>query len=304
LNDTFGSFDLIITLPEKISFGKAILSLSLEIDGILYETKHQFYVRKFCKPTFKLETKVLTGDTYFYGEEAIVKASCSYYSGVPLINSSILWTIISYPLSFIPPGLSKYSFSNFQENIEINDSNINQKILCRTDNDGEHFVKLKFQGQPNPILPLSISCIAEVTDSNNMILSSSTSLNIHPCDYYVGIYTVESKEVKLNDPFHIDFVVSDHNGNLSAGVPILIHIREHSNSSTKESLSTRIDERKFISVSNPMRFTILCTDSSVINYEVLIIVVDSKSRKNIIKLSFPVSRIAEKNKIKKKIQFC
>jgi len=174
--------------------------------------------------------------------------------------------------------------------LTIISSNINQKILCRTDNDGEHFIKLKFQGQPNPILPLSISCIAEVTDSNNMILSSSTSLNIHPCDYYVGkkffyfyfliltkgIYTVESKEVKLNDPFHIDFVVSDHNGNLSAGVPILIHIREHSNSSTNESLSTRIDERKFISVSNPMRFTILCTDSSVINYEVLIIVVDSK----------------------------
>ena len=47
---------------------------------------------------------------FFNFSSAIVKGKASYYAGGSLPDSSVTWTVTSQQASFIPPGLSKYSF--------------------------------------------------------------------------------------------------------------------------------------------------------------------------------------------------
>ena len=63
-------------------------------------------------------------------------------------------------------------------------------------------------GSPDPPVPISIETLFEVIDLNQQTLKSSTSLIVHPCEYYVGLFLEKQVAVKF-ETFIIEFVVSD-----------------------------------------------------------------------------------------------
>jgi hypothetical protein len=74
-------------------------------------------------------------------------------------------------------------------------------------------------GSPDPPVPISIETLFEVIDLNQQTLKSSTSLVLHPCEYYVGIL-LEKPSAVVNETYIVEFVVSDRGNSTNVCIAV------------------------------------------------------------------------------------
>src|SRR5690348_11467673 len=85
----FGSFDLLLKLPENINLGTTQLHLTVETLPNATHI-HNISVQEFRRPDFKAETALISKqkDYQNFGGFAIVKGIASYYAGGALPDSA------------------------------------------------------------------------------------------------------------------------------------------------------------------------------------------------------------------------
>lgn len=79
------------------------------------------------------------------------------------------------------------------------------------------------QGYPDPPCPVSLAALIEIVDINRKSISTATQLILHPSLYYVGLHKHTEVPV-LNEPYIVDVVVADHDGNFVENVDVTIQL--------------------------------------------------------------------------------
>jgi hypothetical protein len=79
------------------------------------------------------------------------------------------------------------------------------------------------QGYPDPPCPVSLAALIEIVDINRKSITTTTQLILHPCLYYVGLRKHSPNPV-LNEPFLVDIIVADHDGNVVDMVDVSVQL--------------------------------------------------------------------------------
>lgn len=82
---------------------------------------------------------------------------------------------------------------------------------------------VSLQGYPDPPCPVSLAALIEIVDINRKSISTATQLILHPSLYYVGLRK-RADDPTLSEPFIIDIVVADHDGNPIENVDITVQV--------------------------------------------------------------------------------
>lgn len=212
----FGAFDLKVTLPQNINLGSSLISFGREPGKA--EHVLPFQVEEFRRPEFEVETKVVSEGPHMVGGNARVMASAKYFAGGGLAESAVAWRVEAKPSRYSPPNRDEYSFGTWvpwwKKWSDPSDSNT-QTFSGTTDGSGNDFLKIDFDAV-SPARPYSLEISSAVFDVNRQVFSASTSMLVHPSDFYVGIKTQRSF-VEKGSEFAVDVIATDLDGNLVSG---------------------------------------------------------------------------------------
>lgn len=125
--NTLGAFDIQLTFPDSTNLGKGHIHFKLNtqqdpekhsLSGDAYT--HYFSLEEFKKQEVQVETKTHSKEeSHILGEYAIVKTSAKYFAGGNLSDSAVTWKVTSSKGTFVPPGLSKYTFGTFYKQYSL-----------------------------------------------------------------------------------------------------------------------------------------------------------------------------------------
>ena len=155
----YGAFELSLKLGTALNLGTCEVTFTTKYNNSQVEHVHKFEVQEvnnkkltkilifflqFRRPDFKAEVALLSNEPYLYDTFALVKGSASYYAGGALPESAVTWTVSSTQASFVPPGLSKYTFLSPKHIATPAISNVvlSKNFKAATDGDGLHHVKV------------------------------------------------------------------------------------------------------------------------------------------------------------------
>lgn len=229
-----GSFHLDFTLPKTINLGHTNLQLSGSSSLAGSSTSHSFQVQEFRRPEFEVSASI-SPDASVVGAHATATVEAKYYAGGGLPAAPVNWSVSATPGSYSPPGHEGFTFgtwtpwwnwrSYYEDEIPgrrgpARDSY--QNFSSRTDPSGAHHLKMDFLSV-NPPQPTVVRAEASVSDVNRQAWNASTSVLVHPSDYYVGLRT-EQAFVEKGDPLEIELVACHRDGKILADVPLEIAV--------------------------------------------------------------------------------
>ena len=127
--------------------------------------------------------------------------------------------------TFAPPGFQDFTFTCAKQLVLAQPTQlVCQRVLKgKTRESGEHKVLIQFKGYPDPPCPVSLAALIEIVDINRKSITTTTQLILHPCLYYVGLRKQAPNPV-LGEPFVIDIVVADHDGNVVDMVDVTVQL--------------------------------------------------------------------------------
>jgi uncharacterized protein YfaS (alpha-2-macroglobulin family) len=220
-------FDFSFTIPQGANLGSASVYLTANgVGNVSYQDNYySFQIQEFRRPEFAVSAQPETVAPYFLNEEAEVAVSAQYYAGGPLANADTTWTVSATPGSYSPPNWREFTFGTwtpwwwyggdifasydfYGSSVQVDSS---LTFTGTTDATGKHYLHMSFDRAAAP-RPYTVSANAVVMDVNRQAWSSSTSLLVHPSEYYVGIRS-ESSFVEKGDPLEIEVIVTDVDGN-------------------------------------------------------------------------------------------
>lgn len=228
--NALGGFDFVLTLPENTNLGYAQLILNAwgSLGSLQTRTHyHNFQIQEFRRPEFEVNARNETTGPYFVGGHAIVAVQAKYYTGDPLTNAEVNWTVSSTPTNYTPPNWPEFSFGTwtpwwFYEDFYGGGSGSGQTTVETytgvTDASGEHYLRMEFAGSLVP-QPRSISAEGTVFDVNRQAWTGRTTLMVHPASLYVGMRS-DRYFVEQGEPLEIEFIVTDIDGNPVADRPL------------------------------------------------------------------------------------
>jgi uncharacterized protein YfaS (alpha-2-macroglobulin family) len=218
-----GGFDFEFPIPDNANLGYAYIELraesSLSVDGQYYS--HEFQIQEFRRPEFEVIARNETTGPYFAGDQATVAVEATYYAGGPLPNADVSWMVSSSETNYSPPGWSDFTFGIWQPwwwyyspyvegDIYIEFGDDYQYFDGSTDSSGNHYLNIDF-GSTDTLRPQSILAEATVMDVNRQAWAGSTSLLVHPAEYYVGLRS-DKYFVEKGIPLKIELIVTDLDG--------------------------------------------------------------------------------------------
>jgi hypothetical protein len=187
-----GAFNFQLELPKNMNLGRTNLSIRADQGG---GTSHSFDVQEFRRPEFEVSTTAAKGSC-IVGEKGFVTTSASYFAGGNLANAKVNWSVNSSATSYSPPNWSSYTFGSWtpwwncrcwwNEGPSGYVNEPSKSYQSQTDANGKSTLQLDFQSLDKP-RPQSVSAQATVQDVNRQAFSSSASVLVHPCAYYVGL---------------------------------------------------------------------------------------------------------------------
>ncbi|MBP8997140.1 MAG: Ig-like domain-containing protein [Anaerolineaceae bacterium] len=229
--NTLGGFDFAFSLPEVVNLGEASIDLYVK-GGFLTEEgnsySHSFQIEEFRTPEFEVNARNVTTGPYFAGGEALLAVQAKYYAGGGLQNAPVTWQVQTSPGKYIPPNWSDFVFGDWHpwwmmsyDYIDSwrEDESTTETFSGTTDVNGEHFLKLDFiQPDEDGEFPEPKSIVAQATvmDVNRQAWAGSTTLLVHPAEFYIGLRS-EKFFVERGTPLKVDFIVTDLDGNAIAG---------------------------------------------------------------------------------------
>jgi hypothetical protein len=209
-----GGFNFQMDLPKTMNLGQA----TVEISGV-GSTTHSFQVEEFRRPEFEVSASANPGSS-MVGESGLVTTTANYFAGGALANAKVNWSVSSSQTSYSPPNWSGFSFGSWtpwwscrcwwNEDIGYRQGVPSQSFETQTDSNGKSTLKLDFQSTDKPA-PQSVTAQATVQDVNRQAFSTSATMMVHPCQYYVGLKS-ERTFVEKGQPIELSCVVSDIDG--------------------------------------------------------------------------------------------
>ncbi|MFN8606771.1 MAG: alpha-2-macroglobulin family protein [Vulcanimicrobiota bacterium] len=221
-----GGFDFEFKLPKTVNLGYCNLSLTGDSEG---STQHGFEVQEFRRPEFEVNAEA-SPSTSQIGSSATVTASAAYFSGGPLANAEVNWSVSSTPTSYSPPGWDGFTFGVWtpwwpcrcwwlEESSQSLASNATSQV-DHTDSKGKARLKVDFLSV-DPPQPHSMTAQATVQDVNRQTWTTSTSVLVHPASLYVGLKSSRTF-VEAGQPLEVEVVVSDLDGKPVKNHPVLL----------------------------------------------------------------------------------
>jgi len=220
-------FDFSFAIPQGANLGSASIYLTANgVGNVGYQDNYySFQIQEFRRPEFAVSAQPETVAPYFLNDEAEVSVSAQYYAGGPLANADTTWTVSASPGNYSPPNWREFTFGTwtpwwwyggnifaaeayYRPSVQVESS---QTFTGTTDATGKHYLHMSFDRAAAP-RPYTVNANAVVMDVNRQAWSSSTSLLVHPSEYYVGIRS-ESSFVEKGDPLEIEVIVTDVDGN-------------------------------------------------------------------------------------------
>lgn len=249
-----------------------------------YTHIHSFNVQEFRRPQFKVETLVHTVDPHLFGGQAIVKGDASYYAGGKLGDTPITWSVSSSEATFVPPGLSKYIFAapkapkpqNLKET---------KTLKGQTSEKGVHAVKISMSGSTDPPIPVGLNTQLEVVDLDQQVIKDSKNIIVHPCEYYLGIFSSSSTLRKeQNMPILLEMVVASFNAELIPNIDIILKYSYNTGPHVTEDKIVNL-----VSTSSPLKYEIPIPEKIESGkFTIQGTIFDSGSRKYITEISMTV----------------
>jgi alpha-2-macroglobulin len=223
---TYGGFDGAFTLPKDVELGTAQLALDAVGTGLPADGRNYQYavnIAEFRRPEF--EVKATSEKPYYvFGDQGVVTAEATYYSGGPLPGADVTWSVSADATQFTPPGHDDFQFGpwhpwwGYGDFGPIVGPTNTQEHTGRTDATGQHRLAIDFDGI-YPLSAASFQAQATVQDVNRQAWTGTTTFLVHPATYYVGLRAPQW----FADPGHpldVETIVADLDGKLVVGSPV------------------------------------------------------------------------------------
>ena len=224
--DAHGGFDLTVELPEGANLGWSSIVFELRGsrgDGPHY---HSFQVQEFRRPEFEVETRLESAGPHLVDEPAVAAVDAMYFSGGPLPDAEVTWTVTTRQGSYSPPNWRGFTFGvwrpwwYFGDYHEPWDEPQRKIFSGRTDSSGSHYLRMDFEGDGDH-LPTTVTAEARVLDVNRQQWASAVDVLVHPASLYVGVRSARTF-VRAGDTLDIEAVVTDIDGNAVPGRSFVI----------------------------------------------------------------------------------
>ncbi|MCI0396839.1 MAG: Ig-like domain-containing protein [Chloroflexi bacterium] len=233
----YGSFEGQLLLDAEATLGDYTIEVRRGEEGIGYGA---FDVAEYRKPTFQVavsadEENVLAGETI----EATVEAT--YFAGGAVANADVSWYVQASPFIFRPGGnLNRFSFSNldqdtgyyFYDDFRYQPIEIIAEGVGVTDGQGRFSVEIptdllaENQGQ-------ELTIEASITDGAGNLVSSRTTVVVHPAELYAGIRP-SARVSTVDDPVILEVALVDWAAEPVAGGSVTVELFERRWSSVQE----------------------------------------------------------------------
>ena len=219
--DDLGGFDLALVLNEGANLGWSRFEFRLPgAVGRCYATTrchtHRFRVEEFRRPEFEVEARRESAGPHFIDEPTVVAVDALYFSGGPLPNAEVDWTVTARQGSYSPPNWRDFTFGIWRPwwyyygDGDWREPEV-ESFSGTTDAAGSHYLRLDFEGDGDG-LPTAVTAQAQVFDVNRQRWASTTDLLVHSADLYVGIRSTRTF-VRTGEGIDIEAVVTDLDGN-------------------------------------------------------------------------------------------
>ncbi|MBT9586392.1 hypothetical protein IV102_23820 [bacterium] len=222
-----GGFHFEVPLPKNLNLGQTRLDLVGDSGGSF---SHTFQVEEFRRPEFEVSAEARPATSQI-GSNSILTASAAYFSGGPLANAKVDWSVSSSPTSYSPPGWEGYTFGTWtpwwpcrcwwsegESYRQVRSNATSQET--RTDSKGKSSLQVDFLSVEPP-RPHSLSAQATVQDVNRQAWTSNTSVLVHPASLYVGLKSATTF-VEKGQPLEMSMVVTDLDGKAVKDRPVQI----------------------------------------------------------------------------------
>ncbi|MDE0162531.1 MAG: MG2 domain-containing protein [Acidimicrobiaceae bacterium] len=215
--DDHGGFDLTVELAEGANLGWS--SIAFERPGSPEDGPHHHYfqVQEFRRPEFEVEARLESAGPHLVDEPAVAAVDATYFSGGPLPDAEVAWTVTTRQGSYSPPDWSDFTFGVWRpwwylgDHYEPWPEPQRKTFSGRTDSSGRHYLRMEFEGDGDH-LPTTVTAEARVLDVNRQQWASAADVLVHPARLYVGIRSARTF-VRAGDTLDIDAVVTDIDGN-------------------------------------------------------------------------------------------
>jgi len=212
-----GGFDTSFVLPKNANLGYARVQFlaASSIGGTSYS--HGFRIQEFRRPEYEVTVKAGQGP-YMVGTSTKVSVNAKYFAGGGLANAKTNWYITTSNGNFQPPNRKQFAFGQWIPWWLSRSSSGNQRSYTKhgkTDASGRQTLNMEFVSV-NPPRPMNVSIRTSVTDVNRQAWTGTTTLLVHPSDYYVGLKN-ERMFVDKGHPIEVKAIVVDHDGKAITG---------------------------------------------------------------------------------------
>jgi uncharacterized protein YfaS (alpha-2-macroglobulin family) len=225
-----GSFDL--------SEGAALGPYSLQA---VYEGENYFYgnflVEAYRAPEFQVETMTDKAQ-YAQGETIQVTATAQFFSGGPVSNAKVHWTLLSEDYTFNYTGLGFYDFTEY-DYTQINSpsyvSGFGEKIAEGdgvTDKDGRFTFEVTAD-IANKTASQKFTFDVTVTDINNQEVANQADAIVNKGLFYVGLHP-EQYVGQVGKEGQVDVIVVDWESQPVAKQEVQLVFAEHKFYSVKK----------------------------------------------------------------------
>ena len=214
--DDLGGFDLALELNEGANLGRSRIEFR-RVESDAWHT-HSFQVQEFRRPEFEVEARLKSAGPHFIDEPAVVAVDARYFSGGPLPNAEVTWTVYTRRGSYSPPNWSDFTFGIWRSwwySYGGRTASEVESFSGTTDAAGSHYLRIELEGDGDN-LPTAVTAHAQVLDVNRQRWASTTNLLVHSAGLYVGIRSARTF-VRAGDGIGIEAVVTDLDGNQVAG---------------------------------------------------------------------------------------
>jgi uncharacterized protein YfaS (alpha-2-macroglobulin family) len=240
--NALGGFDFEVDIPAGANLGQAWIALSTGGNN----HTHTIQIQEFRRPEFEVSTRAESEGPYVAGEPATVAVQADYFSGGPLPNAQVEWTVTTRQATYSPPNWDDFVFGvwipwwfddffggsgfasdgYYESDVffddfwpEVDPATV-ETFSGRTDAGGTHYLRMDFDGDGEG-LPTTVSSEATVFDVNRQAWSAGTDLLVHPGELYVGLRS-QRTFVKKGEPLVIDAIVTDIDGSAVAARAITV----------------------------------------------------------------------------------
>ncbi len=250
--NALGGFDFEVEIPAGANLGQAWINLGLRgIAGEANGYTHSFQIQEFRRPEFEVTARAESAGPYVVGKPATVAVEAAYFSGGPLPDAPVEWTVTTRKATYSPPNWDDFTFGvwipwwfedfyfagggfdggGFARGAAFAadyggdiwppfDPGTVETFAGKTDATGTHYLQMDFEGDGEG-LPTTVSSQATVFDVNRQAWASGVDLLVHPGELYVGLRGRRTF-VEPGEPLIIEAIVTDIDGAAVAARSIIM----------------------------------------------------------------------------------